>query len=204
MKTEHRSGSAGARWKLVAALVMLAAGSFYFFGYRPEAEQSVSLESDHEEKRLFLQKTQEIVEARRADLAAENASADAAKREAAVPDEPDREGILLDLEQAAKSSGVRIQEVVFEETGISEPSADPAETAPMDNPGLLSEADFNLAGFTGMSFRLNLQGALAEVKSFAAALHKDERLYVVQSFEYGNDEATGTKTAVLQLLAFYR
>ncbi|MBW4840713.1 MAG: hypothetical protein KZY74_15070 [Paenibacillaceae bacterium] len=204
MKTEQSFGSAGARWMLVAALVMLAAGSFYFFGYRPEVEQSVSLESDHEEKRLFLQKTQAIVEARRADLAAENASADAAKREAAVPGEPDREGILLDLEQAAKSSGVRIQEVVFEENGISEPSADLAEPTPIDDPGLLNEADFNSAGFNEMSFRLKLKGALVEVKSFAAALQDAERLYVVQSFNYGDEEATGTKTAVLQLLALYR
>ena len=189
---------------LVAALVMLAAGSFYFFGYRPEVAKSVNLESDRVEKQLFLQKTQAIVDAKRADLAAENASADTAKQEAAVPDEPGREGTLLDLEQAAKSSGVQIREVVFEESGIGEPSAASAETTPMDAPGLLNEADINSAGFTVMSFRLNLKGTLAEVKSFAAALQDAERLYVVQSFDYGDEEATGTKAAVLQMLAFYR
>ncbi|MGG3456719.1 hypothetical protein [Paenibacillus rhizolycopersici] len=204
MKTEHQSGSAGARWMLIAALVMLAAGSFYFFGYRPEVAKSVNLESDHEEKQLFLQKTQAIADAKRADLAAENASADTAKQEAAVPDEPDREGTLLDLEQAAKSSGVQIREVVFEESGIGEPSAASAETTPMDALGPLNEADINSAGFTVMSFRLNLKGTLAEVKSFAAALQDAERLYVVQSLDYGDEEATGTKTAVLQILALYR
>lgn len=122
---------------LVAALVMLAAGSFYFFGYRPEAEKSVNLESDHAEKRLFLQKTLSIVDAKRADLAAEGASADTAEREAAVPDEPDREGILLDLEQAAKSSGAQIREVVFEEPGNGGQAAAAAETLPTAEPSNL-------------------------------------------------------------------
>ncbi|WP_178019880.1 hypothetical protein [uncultured Paenibacillus sp.] len=213
MKTEHRSGSARARWMLVAALVMLAAGSFYFLGYRPEAEKSVNLEADHEEKRLFLQKTQAIVDAKRADLAAEKASADSAKREAAVPDEPDREGILLDLEQAATTSGVKIQEVVFEEPGTGGQTAVAAETTPTGDPstlegnssaGLLNGADFGAAGFNAMSMRLNLRGTLAEVKSFAAALQGAERLYVVQSFEYGNEEATESNASVFRLLAFYR
>mgnify|MGYP001087362918 CR=1 FL=1 len=198
---------------LVAALVMLAAGSFYFLGYRPEAEKSVNLEADHEEKRLFLQKTQAIVDAKRADLAAEKASADSAKREAAVPDEPDREGILLDLEQAATTSGVKIQEVVFEEPGTGGQTAVAAETTPTGDPstlegnssaGLLNGADFGAAGFNAMSMRLNLRGTLAEVKSFAAALQGAERLYVVQSFEYGNEEATESNASVFRLLAFYR
>lgn len=198
---------------LVAALVMLAAGSFYFLGYRPEAEKSVNLEADHEEKRLFLQKTQAIVDAKRADLAAEEASADSAKREAAVPDEPDREGILLDLEQAATTSGVKIQEVVFEEPGTGGQTAVAAETTPTGDPstlegnssaGLLNGADFGAAGFNAMSMRLNLRGTLAEVKSFAAALQGAERLYVVQSFEYGNEEATESNASVFRLLAFYR
>ncbi|WP_068782916.1 hypothetical protein [Paenibacillus phocaensis] len=236
MKTEHSSGSAGARWMMVAALVMLAAGAFYFLGYRPAVETSVNLEADHEEKRLFLQKTQTILDAKRADLAAEGASADNAKREAAVPGEPDREGILLDLEQAAKSSGVRIQEVVFAVPGLggqaaavearlagdSAPSSSVespasgqdsplASQAPMGgslsgagNPGLLMEADFSSAGFTATSLRLTLRGTLAEVKNFAAALQHDERLYVVQSFEYGNEEAMDSQAAVFRLVTFHR
>ncbi|MDU2243133.1 MAG: hypothetical protein E7E23_21430 [Paenibacillus sp.] len=214
MKTEHRSGTAGARWMLVAALVMLAAGSFYFLGYRPEVEKSANLASDHEEKRLFLQKTQAIVDAKRADLAAEGASADTAKREAAVPGEPDREGILLDLEQAAKSSGAKIQEVVFEEPGIGAQTAAASETTPTGDSSTLNGSsvaglpngaeDLTAAGFTEMLMRVNLRGTLAEVKNFAAALQGAERLYVVLSFEYGNEEAVDSNTSVFQLLAFYR
>ncbi|MGN8769178.1 hypothetical protein ACTNDP_09190 [Paenibacillus barengoltzii] len=234
MNTEHRSGSAGARWMLIAALVLLAAGSFYFFGYRPEMEKSANLASDHEAKQLFLQKTQAIVEAKRADAAASDALADTAKREAAVPEEPDREGILLDLERAAKSSGVQIREVVFEGPESGGSFAVSADAAAVDNSlsldgsvsilnslpagssstdgvpsalgasGLLNEAELSTAGFTVMSLQLQLRGSLAEVKNFAAALQKADRLYIVDSFEYGREEEVESKTAAFRLLALYR
>lgn len=235
MNAEHRSGTAGARWILAAALVMLAAGSFYFWGYQPEVEKIASLKSNHEEKRLFLQKTRAIVEAKRAELAAESTSADTMEREAAVPGESDREGILLDLEQAAKSAGVQIQEVVFEAPGIGALSEASAETLPTDSLstldenlsagvdllsalstsingspaamgelGLLQEVDLTAAGFSSLSLRLTLRGTLAEVKSFAAVVQSAKRLYVVQSFEYGKEEALVSETAAFRLVAFYR
>ncbi|MNP56530.1 hypothetical protein D3C76_1512640 [compost metagenome] len=64
--------------------------------------------------------------------------------------------------------------------------------------------DLTAAGFTEMLMRVNLRGTLAEVKNFAAALQGAERLYVVLSFEYGNEEAVDSNTSVFQLLAFYR
>ncbi|MGG6314630.1 hypothetical protein [Paenibacillus macerans] len=115
MRTGTQNGLAGARWMLAAAVIMLAAGSFYFFGYRPAVSESASLQSEREEKEQFLQKTAAVVSAKRDEAAAGNASADAAKREATIPARPDREGILLDLERAAKESGVQLQEIVFEE-----------------------------------------------------------------------------------------
>lgn len=216
----------GGRWVLAAAIVMLIVGSFYYFVYRPVVAEFTNLEQQFAEDREFLQKTEAIVLARRAAVAGEQASSDTAKRDAAVPAIPGQEAILLELQLTAAATGVKLEEVVFEEPTIPAPSGTEVEGFALERFDLISpfstgdgvssdlsaavagtklpdDEVIGMAGISAVRIQVNLRGAAATVKAFSKGLQQTERLYIVRSFTYGTD-AAGKETSSLGLVAFYR
>lgn len=217
----------GGRWVLAAAIVMLVVGSFYYFGYRPAVAEFTNLEQQFAENRDFLQKTEAIVLARRAAVAGEQASPDIAKRDAAVPAIPGQEAILLELQLTAAATGVKLEEVVFEEPTVPASPGTEVEgfalerfalikpfstegagaatdlSAAFEGTKLPDDEVISLAGISAVRIQVNLRGAAASVKAFSKGLQQTERLYIVRSFAYGTD-AAGKETSSLGLVAFYR
>ncbi|WP_410771102.1 hypothetical protein [Fontibacillus sp. BL9] len=193
---------------LLAVILFLGIGVFYFFWYRPAVTESRALFAEQEETLNFLQQTEAIAEEKRKDTeAADNQKFEQAK----VPSLPDREQILRDVETAAKTSGMTVNEVAFLSTNeLSQDIQGTGEEAGTADAGknLLSELNttkLETEGLASVSLEVRLSGTLPQMKSFAANLQKEERLYISTSLLFGDESNNSTTVAaVMGLTALYR
>ncbi|MEF2966350.1 hypothetical protein V3851_10965 [Paenibacillus sp. M1] len=201
---------------LAAVAIILLSGLFYLFWFRPAYTESKELRAENEEKLKFLQATESIVSSKRQE--ADSSPRDELTLNAAVPDTPEQDGILRDLEQAAKESGAQIIEVSFDTDEASEGMAvgkeaamgSPAkkgaegEALSLSLPDLLDPAALLSADLSKVPMKVRLKATIAQVKEFAASLQEAKRLYVVESFSYGEEAGGADDQAVVNLSAFLR
>lgn len=201
---------------LAAVVIILLAGSFYLFWYRPALSESKDLLADSEEKLKFLQATEAIVKSKREEVGsikADNSVLDT------IPALPEQEAMLQDLEAAAQASKITINEVTFSlDTSSESASSGTAESGASNKPGefdllsptvdfsrLLDKSTLASFGLSTVNMTVRITGNLAQVKEFAANLQQDGRLYMVGSFSFGEESAgTETKNSTLDLAALYR
>lgn len=198
---------------LLAAIVILVfCGLFYLIWYRPAAAESVALMNESEEKLKFLQATEEIVRTKREE--AKNAEKNKTIHKS-VPDSPGQDQILRDIETAQQASGAMVVQVTFnaddkgEGMNSGNTSAEglddsSAESLNQTISGLMGSANLMAFDMSLMTFQIQMNASLPQLKRFASSIQQDERLYVVRSLNFGNKSDNQGTMAILSISAFFQ
>lgn len=200
----------------IAFLIILLTGLFYMFWYRPALSESKTLLAESNEKLKFLQATESIVKNKRDEV--KNSAGNETANKKVVPESLDQEGILRDLETARQASGAMIKEISFgtdaaggeSATGTSAAedlaaSGKPAEMAlSLALSGMMDRANLLAVGLSPVRAEVRLSASLPQAKQFAASLQQAERLYVVQSFSFGEGNEGLEKAVSISISTFYR
>lgn len=200
----------------IAFLIILLTGLFYMFWYRPALSESKTLLAESNEKLKFLQATESIVKNKRDEV--KNSAGNETANKKVVPESLEQEGILRDLETARQASGAVIKEISFgtdaaggeSATGTSAAedlaaSGKPAEMAlSLALSGMMDRANLLAVGLSPVRAEVRLSASLPQAKQFAASLQQAERLYVVQSFSFGEGNEGLEKAVSISISTFYR
>lgn len=200
----------------VALLIILLTGLFYMFWYRPALSESRTLRAESDEKLKFLQATESIVKNKRDEV--KNSAGNETANKKVVPESMDQEGILRDLETARQASGAVVREISFGTDASGGESASgtstaedlaatgkPAEMAlSLALSGMMDRANLLAVGLSPVRAEVRLSASLPQVKQFAASLQQAERLYVVQSFSFGEGNDGLEKAVSISVSTFYR
>lgn len=194
---------------LLAVIIFVFCGVFYFLWYRPVLNESHSLSARQQESVQFLHKTEQIAEDKRAQ-AREAAAEQAGLDQGQLPKKVDQEGMLRDLEKAADLSGVKVLGASFlleEPVTVDRPNAVSTEgesiSAADGFSGLLERANQQIPGLLSIGIELRLEGSLEATKHFLAAIHSEERLYIAEAMQYKATSGEGSRTSSLRLRSFY-
>lgn len=200
----------------IAFLIILLTGLFYMFWYRPALSESKTLLAESNEKLKFLQATESIVKNKRDEV--KNSAGNETANKKVVPESLDQEGILRDFETARQASGAMIKEISFgtdaaggeSATGTSAAedlaaSGKPAEMVlSLALSGMMDRANLLAVGLSPVRAEVRLSASLPQAKQFAASLQQAERLYVVQSFSFGEGNEGLEKAVSISISTFYR
>jgi type IV pilus assembly protein PilO len=157
---------------IAVAALLLVAGIGYFALVKPQKSKAVSLSSQ------IADQDKQIVEARALLAKAKNAQrvrvADLFRLTKAMPDQPDEAGIILELTNVARQSGIEFQSIA--------PSASIVQSGYQVIP-ITVIFDGNFFQLTDFLFRLR---NLVDVRR--GALAADGRLFTVDSVQFGQGE----------------